>query len=277
MTISFDFEMFSLPRPTMNVRPDSPHGPIQSSSDYVRDYILELSDPPIYFEHITGLTNVFYEKDNQQIFCVRSNGVGGIIVKGPKQEHNLTFRIQDKGCVTSIKFSPNILIMGIIRENIRQEKCVEFVNFKNGQPDVGEYTQQFRMQQQQQQHDTIKYDFYWINNTELLFVCDQNFEHYQIQPEKRQLKLLKTFQIQTNWVIWSRDMQLLIASTSHFGTIINPFVYFKTQFQKLPKFEVDLPLPANRLHLYYTQAANTHMRLNESDVVIGLSLFSKKN
>jgi hypothetical protein len=254
----------------MNTSPaDLSCGSIESNQIMEKDYILELSDPPIYFEHITGLTNVFYEKDNQQIFCVRSNGVGGIIVKGPKPEHNLTFRIQDKGCVTSIKFSPNVLILGIIRENISQEKFVEFINFKNGQPDVGEYTQQFRIQPQQQS-STVKYDFYWINNTDILFVCDYNFEQYQIQPEKRQLKLLKTFQIQTNWIIWSRDMQLFIASTSHFGTIINPFVYLKNQFQKLPKFEVDLPLPANRLHLYMTQTTNnTQMRLNESDVVIG--------
>jgi hypothetical protein len=41
------------------------------------DYILELSDPPIFFEHISSSTKIFYDKDNQQIFCVRSNGVGG--------------------------------------------------------------------------------------------------------------------------------------------------------------------------------------------------------
>jgi len=36
--------------------------------------LLKLSQP-IYFEPISGLTNVFFDVDNQQIFCVRSNGV----------------------------------------------------------------------------------------------------------------------------------------------------------------------------------------------------------
>ena len=47
------------------------------STKIMTDYILELSDPPIFFEHISSSTKIFYDKDNQQIFCVRSNGVGG--------------------------------------------------------------------------------------------------------------------------------------------------------------------------------------------------------
>jgi hypothetical protein len=39
--------------------------------------LLCLTDSPITFEPISSLTNVFFDRDNQQIFCVRSNGVGG--------------------------------------------------------------------------------------------------------------------------------------------------------------------------------------------------------
>lgn len=39
--------------------------------------LLTLNDNPISFEPISNLTNVFFDRDNQQIFCVRSNGVGG--------------------------------------------------------------------------------------------------------------------------------------------------------------------------------------------------------
>jgi hypothetical protein len=41
--------------------------------------LLNLSDNPISFEPISSLTNVFFDRYNQQIFCIRSNGVGGII------------------------------------------------------------------------------------------------------------------------------------------------------------------------------------------------------
>jgi hypothetical protein len=36
--------------------------------------LLKLSRP-VYFEPISNLTNVFFDQDNFQIFCVRSNGV----------------------------------------------------------------------------------------------------------------------------------------------------------------------------------------------------------
>lgn len=43
--------------------------------------LLSLSENPITFEPISSLTNVFFDRDNQQIFCVRSNGVGGFVEK----------------------------------------------------------------------------------------------------------------------------------------------------------------------------------------------------
>jgi hypothetical protein len=51
-----------------------------SDSEALTDYILELSDPPIFFDNISSSTKIFYDKDNQQIFCVRSNGVGGLFL-----------------------------------------------------------------------------------------------------------------------------------------------------------------------------------------------------
>lgn len=39
--------------------------------------LLTLSEQCITFEPISGLTHVFFDRDNEQIFCVRSNGVGG--------------------------------------------------------------------------------------------------------------------------------------------------------------------------------------------------------
>ncbi len=60
------------------------------------------------------------------------------------------------------------------------------------------------------------------------------------------------------------------------GSVLNPFVYTKGSFIKLPKFEVDLPLPLNLNKYRYnidhqTNAASGTNRyyLNESDVVIG--------
>ena len=40
-------------------------------------YFLKLSSQPIVFEPISNGTSVFYDKDNQQLFCVRGSGAMG--------------------------------------------------------------------------------------------------------------------------------------------------------------------------------------------------------
>lgn len=198
--------------------------------------LLRLSDSPIYFEPISSLTNVFFDRDNQQIFCVRSNGVGGVIVKGLKPEHNLSFRMEDKGSVATIKFSPNMNILAIRRKD---KFVIDFLNFKNSQPILQEYSQSFKAK------STKFQECYWLDTNEVLLVSEQGFEHYQIFPEKRALKLVKFFTMPLNWLIWSREAQVFIVSTGTYGSVLNPFVYTKGSFVKLPKFEVDLPLPLN--------------------------------
>lgn len=221
------------------------------------NYLLKLSDKPIFFEPISNLTNVFFDKDNQQLFCVRSNGVGGVIVKGPSMD-TLTFRLEDKGNILSIRFSPNMAILGIIRQKNR----IDFLNFKQSQPELnGEYSQLFKNK------PSIWQDFYWINSNEILFVNELGFEHYLITPEKRSLKLLNNSTLQMNWLIWSRTLQLFVASTSTTGSILNPYVYHKTKFQKLPKFEVDLPFNLTRNYSLPSGTSNRYL-LNENDVII---------
>ena len=173
--------------------------------------LLKLSQPPIYFEPISSLTNVFFDRDNQQIFCVRSNGVGGVIVKGPKPELNLSFRMEDKGSVATIKFSTNLNILAIRRK----DKCViDFLNFKNNQPVFPEYSQTFKAKSSKFQ------ECYWMDTNEILLVSEQGFEHYQIFPEKRALKLIKFYNMPLNWLIWSREIQVFVVSTGIYNVII---------------------------------------------------------
>ena len=222
--------------------------------------LLCLTEPPIYFEPIGGLTNVFFDKDNQQIFCVRSNGVGGVIVKGARAEQNLSFRMEDKGSVVSIKFSPNMNVLAVRR----QDKSIEFLNFKSGQPTFPEYSQSFKAK------STRFQDFYWLDTNEILLVSELGFEHYQVFPEKRALKLIKFVSMALNWLIWSREAKLFIISTGNSGSFLNPFIY-NGGFLKLPKFEVDLPLltGSSRGAMAASSQAQNRSFLNEADVVLG--------
>jgi hypothetical protein len=223
--------------------------------------LFKLSDDVVQFEPISGLTSVFFDRDNQQIFCVRSNGVGGVVVKGPNNSENMSFRLEDKGNVASIKFSPNMSILAIRRK----DKCaIDFLNFKSSSPAYPEYTQTFKAKSSKFQ------DCHWLDSNEILFVSEQGFEHYQVFTDKRALKLIKFYNMPLNWLIWSREAQVFIVSTGSYGSILNPFVYSKGAILKLPKFEVDLPLPLNLTKYRYdsSQATNRYY-LNESDVIVG--------
>lgn len=187
-----------------------------------------------------------------------------MIVKGPKLKTNVVFRMEDKGNVASIKFSPN---MGILAIRRKDRSVIDFIYFKNGQPIVPEFSQTFKAK------NTKFQEFYWLDSNDILLISEQGFEHYQIFPEKKALKLVRYVSVQLNWLIWSQEAQVFIVSTGAYGSILNPYMFSKGEFIKLPKFEVDLPLPANMIKYRYAADAQANQAaryfLHESDVVVG--------
>lgn len=189
----------------------------------------------------------------------------GVTVKGPRLSTSITFRMEDKGNVASIKFSPGMNVLAIRRKD---RLAIDFINFKNMQPVYPEFSQTFKAKSPNFQ------EFYWLDSNDILFVSEQGFEHYQVFADKRALKFVKFVQMPLNWLIWSRESQVFIVSTGNYGSVLNPFLFSKGDFVKLPKFEVDLPLPANMLKYRYSIDSNAAANspryfLNESDVVVG--------
>lgn len=93
-----------------------------------------------------------------------------MLVKGPDQ--NLNFRMEDKGPVISIKFSPDMNVLAIQRTNL----SVEFVNYSsvNGLDHV-EYSQSCKGK-----NATIL-GFVWTHGTEILVVTDHGVELFQVR------------------------------------------------------------------------------------------------
>lgn len=105
-----------------------------------------------------------------QVFAVRSGGVTGVLVKGPDQ--NLNFRMEDKGPVISIKFSPDMNVLAIQRTN----SSVEFVNYSSVSGlDHVEYSQSCKGK-----NATIL-GFVWTHGTEILVVTDHGVELFQVR------------------------------------------------------------------------------------------------
>lgn len=104
------------------------------------------------------------------MFAVRSGGVTGVLVKGPDQ--NISFRMEDKGPVISIKFSPDMNVLAIQRTNT----SVEFINYSpvTGLDNV-EYSQACKGK-----NATIL-GFVWTHGTEILVVTDHGVELFNVR------------------------------------------------------------------------------------------------
>ncbi|XP_014671760.1 PREDICTED: uncharacterized protein C18orf8-like [Priapulus caudatus] len=101
----------------------------------------------------------------------------------------MTFRMEDKGKIESIKFSPDLRVLAVQRS----QTTVEFINFIEGM-DVMEYSQACKGK------STRILGFNWTGLNEIVFVTDHGLELYQVLPEKRTLKPIKTHNTVVNWL-----------------------------------------------------------------------------
>lgn len=201
-----------------------------STASSTETYTFELSPNPIRFDPVSQITKVFFDDVNQQVFAVRSGGAMGVVVKGPEPLKTIDFRMEDKGDVMSIKFSPDIKILAIQRCH----KSVEFINFK-GTLDTVEYSQSCKGK------STKIIGFTWTFVNEIVFVTDHGIELYQVSSEKRSLRLLKTCSLQVQWFAFQPATSLLLLSSGVLGNLLHPFTVKPGVVLRLPKFEVDLP------------------------------------
>ncbi|VDK84139.1 unnamed protein product [Litomosoides sigmodontis] len=81
-------------------------------------------------------------------------------------------------------------------------------------------------------------------------------ELYQVNPEKKSVKLLKSYNISLYWYLYYPYSQLLIVSCGVAGALLNPFVIQNGSIHRLMKFEVEFG------------RSNTRSRLLEREVFI---------
>ncbi|KAM9225391.1 regulator of MON1-CCZ1 complex isoform 3-T3 [Dugong dugon] len=211
------------------------------------DYYLELSERPVQFEKANPVNCVFFDEANKQVFAVRSGGATGVVVKGPDDRNPISFRMEDKGEVKCIKFSLENKILAVQRTS----KTVDFSNFipDNSQQ---EYTQECKTK------NANILGFCWTSSTEIVFITDQGIEFYQVLPEKRNLKLLKSQNINVNWYMYCPESSVILLSTTVLGNVLQPFYFRAVTMSKLPKFEIELPAAPK----------STKLSLSERDIAM---------
>nr|XP_028593007.1 regulator of MON1-CCZ1 complex [Podarcis muralis] len=195
-----------------------------------QDYYLALCARPVHFEKASPVNCVFFDEANKQVFAVRSGGATGVVVKGLEDRNPISFRMEDKGEVKCIKFSLGNKILAVQRTS----KNVDFLNFIPDFPQI-EYTQECKTK------NANILGFCWTGSAEIVFITDQGIEFYQVLPEKRTLKLLKSQNINVNWYMYCPESSVILLSTTVLGNVLQPFYFKGGTMSKLSKFEIELP------------------------------------
>uniref|UniRef100_A0A8C7DY09 Regulator of MON1-CCZ1 n=1 Tax=Naja naja TaxID=35670 RepID=A0A8C7DY09_NAJNA len=211
------------------------------------DYYLALCARPVQFEKASPVNCVFFDEANKQVFAVRSGGATGVVVKGLEDRNPISFRMEDKGEVKCIKFSLGNKILAVQRTL----KCVDFLNFIPDSPQL-EYTQECKTK------NANILGFCWTGSAEIVFITDQGIEFYQVLPEKRTLKLLKSQNINVNWFMYCPESSVILLSTTVVGNVLQPFYFKGGAMSKLSKFEIELP----------TATKSSKLSLSERDIAL---------
>ena len=203
------------------------------------NYYISFASNPVRFESINIEANVevFFDDSNVQVFVVRASGAA-VVVKSSDEKRCGSFRLSDRGRLRSIKFSPDLKILAILRV----EKSVEFINFIEWNPqDQTEYSQACKGK------STKILGYYWISPAEIVFVADYGVEHYQVIADKKSLKLMKSYSVNINWVVNLPKCSALILSTGSMGNVLQPFIFAPGSMVKLQKFEINISASQKRL------------------------------
>ncbi|XP_075224083.1 regulator of MON1-CCZ1 complex protein bulli [Lycorma delicatula] len=199
---------------------------------------VELSPNPLRFEAVSKarLNNVFYDDSNNQLFTVQAGEVTEVVVKSVIDHSSRTFRVEEKGPVISIKFSPNQRILAVQRTRT----SVEFINFIDGNQSA-EYSQSCKLKKAQ------LIGFIWVHNNEILFITDVGVELYRVEEEKCSILLLKTIQLSVNWSIYCPHTSILLLSSGTLGNSVQVLQLEPGNMIKLKRIEIELnsiPKPA---------------------------------
>ncbi|XP_014036778.2 regulator of MON1-CCZ1 complex isoform X2 [Salmo salar] len=176
------------------------------------------------------------------VFAVRSGGATGVVVKGPDDKNSVAFRMDDKGEVKCIKFSIGNKILAVQRT----PKSVDFISFIPDYPHW-ECSQECKMK------NASILGFCWTNWNEIVFITDQGIEFYQVLPDKRSLKLLKSQSVNVNWYMYCPETAVILLSTTAQGNVLQPFAFKSGTMSKMPKFEIELPVVPKPAKLNLTE------------------------
>lgn len=216
-----------------------------------RNGYLELSNHPIRFEPVSKVTNVFFDDTSKEVLSVRAGGTLGVVVRGIGRDH--TFRMEDRGTISSLKFSPDHTVLAVQRN----KNSVELLSYNDGEIGSG-CVQECRAK------GANLLGFIWTNNDDLVLVTNSGVEFYQVAKDRVAVRHIRSYNIPCSWFVWSTECCLLLLCIGAAPTTstLQPFTFKPGQSNKLAKFEVEV-----------SSGSSTHSQgvtLGERDVCVGV-------
>lgn len=158
---------------------------------------------------------------------MRSGGATGITVKGLASTDSKPFRMEDKGKIHSIKFSPSNQILAVQRS----PSTVEFIPI---------------VKNELQTHDPIVYTgkslpifgFNWIHQREVAIFSSGGIDLLQVVVEKRTLKHVKSLNLTINKFEWCPEANFALLHSNK-SAILTPVFIRQGTISKLPKLECE--------------------------------------
>ena len=195
-------------------------------------HYLELEQLPVSFDPLDEVESAFFDQSNFQMFCVQ-HGFTDVRVKGLREEDSFKITIPARGPVSTIKFSPGSPRILSVQ---RRKTSVEFVNiFSDNSTE--------RSLPLKNTNNSEIVGFYWVfKNEYVVVVTTSGVELYQCNPYRMTFKLVKSFNINISWAIFSHEhLVLVVCSRGHAS--LHPFIFkdgTASIISRLPKFDVEL-------------------------------------
>ena len=162
-------------------------------------YYLELVQEPVIFDPLEELERAFFDQANFQMFCVQ-HGFTDVRVKGLTEEDSFKITIPARGPVSTIKFSPGSPRILSVQ---RRKTSVEFVNI------FADKSIERSLPLKISNSEII--GFHWIFKNEfVVLISTMGVELYQCNPYVMSFKLLKNYNLNVSWAIYSHEQLMLL-------------------------------------------------------------------
>lgn len=235
---------------------DQSNSSIVTSSKSPR--VLFLKQSHVTFEAPTQKVSVFFDECNREIISLSSEAGSKtkVLFQATDRFDKVQFTLPVEKKILSIKFNPSRTVLAYHVE----KSNVEFINVQTSRDGAGQlnYVLDGKRYVQSSRNKTNKlFGFLWTGELELVMITDISIECYHVDPQRRRLKFIKSFQSSTNWFVYqppinsrvtgcqsdstndSNSYSILMVSTGSIGNSIHPYMFDRKQVTKLQRFDVE--------------------------------------